>query len=1027
MGTLVVRAHTLGVSTGNSKSFEPSLDTFNAAAIERIDYAIASAKKHGVRLIIPLTDNWPYYHGGKWNFVSWEQDLADDDDEGGSGGECARGTVGGTCCSPDTPKSRQCAFYANSSVVGAFKGYIQSLLNHTNQYTSIRLADEPTVLAWETGNELVGSNVEWTTEIARFIKEDLGAKQLVMDGRDEIREGSNQSFLAIRGVDLITDHYYSSLVPAKTGFVGANSRAAASAGKAYTVGEYGWEQGGLADFLHGVEANEDVAGDLYWSFFPHADGGGFVKHGDGHTLHYPGDTPSMQRAVQLLRAHGYAMQGLATPPAHATPAAPTLLSVDAGCVRWRGAAASANYTIQRKGQGQTDWQTVCDACVTDLSGGAWPDKTYTPGSRAQYSYRIAGVNLDGVTGPYSSPMPSSWSDAAVAPLAGPGAGAGTCGPPPPTPPKPTPPPTPPAPVPAASCSFQTDQDCNGGSGPAGLLQGITSAQACCNECAAKAKRVKDGCGCAIFQAAQSKCFLKPTDCTPTAKKGVVRCVPKPTSALLAAPARPAASAAAAAAARGSMFESPDTLPNAKISPRADRASTLVLLNVTTLLSMRSRIAAKDPSLTRAAELLRSDAEDAMGANAWTEGAGPWSVTQQRLTAASGNIHDYFSTAKYCWPCNTICNATVENATGNTCADWEKGSDYHPEPCDNATGLPWLCHDGYTNPINDHLGRGLWDSLYYTVPPLALSAFLTGNATQAARATMLVRAWFLTPATAMRPNLKYAQAVPGSNNGTGGGIIDMSDHHKFVDILDAVALVGSSPDPAVAATWSAADAAAMGEWASNFSQWINTDKASQREGGSSNNHGTWHDVLSIGLGLYVGSDDAMQAAKKVCDDFLTKRIAVQVQPAGAKYKWTEWKFEAAYLFGDEEFGHEPVQLPGLGPVAHVVLHVLVAGTPDGKNLPAVEAFVLTDVGPIAFVATEGGAETPVLVGAKRRGGPYVHSNVVVEPAKNTVRQMEENELFEDKEKMSDVSDLVGAIDELGTQACAIRRTWSLVRA
>jgi hypothetical protein len=32
------------VSTGNSKSYEPSLGEFNNAAIERIDYAIATVR-----------------------------------------------------------------------------------------------------------------------------------------------------------------------------------------------------------------------------------------------------------------------------------------------------------------------------------------------------------------------------------------------------------------------------------------------------------------------------------------------------------------------------------------------------------------------------------------------------------------------------------------------------------------------------------------------------------------------------------------------------------------------------------------------------------------------------------------------------------------------------------------------------------------------------------------------------------------------------------------------------------------------
>ena len=308
---------------------------------------------------------------------------------------------------------------------------------------------------------------------------------------------------------------------------------------------------------------------------------------------------------------------------------------------------------------------------------------------------------------------------------------------------------------------------------------------------------------------------------------------------------------------------------------------LLLANISTLQQSRERVARGDPSLASAVRRLGADAEAAMGPNAWTEGAGPWSVMNKTLVGASGDKHDYFSTAKYCWPCNTVCNATVEKATGNDCSTWTAGGDYHPQACDNATGLPWLCHDGYANPINDHLDRGLWDSLYYTVPPLALSAFLTSNATQAQRAAQLTRTWFVDPASRMNPNLKYAQAIPGSNNGTSGGIIDISDHHKLLDIVDGMTMLAASPDPAVAAAWSGADAAALTAWIAQFKQWILGSKQSHAEARATNNHGTWHDILTLGLALYT-SDSA--TAQQVCGTFLQDRIAVQLQPAGASTKY-----------------------------------------------------------------------------------------------------------------------------------------------
>lgn len=63
-GTLI-RAHSVGISTGNALSFEPALNVFNDSALDSADWAVAEAERLGLRIIVPLTDNWHYYHGGK--------------------------------------------------------------------------------------------------------------------------------------------------------------------------------------------------------------------------------------------------------------------------------------------------------------------------------------------------------------------------------------------------------------------------------------------------------------------------------------------------------------------------------------------------------------------------------------------------------------------------------------------------------------------------------------------------------------------------------------------------------------------------------------------------------------------------------------------------------------------------------------------------------------------------------------------------------------------------------------------------
>ena len=137
-------------------------------------------------------------------------------------------------------------------------------------------------------------------------------------------------------------------------FVTPDARLAAGAGKVFTIGEYGWNHGNLTAFLAGVRANANVSGDLYWSLFPHADDHGFVSHGDGYSLHYPGGVgpgSAARRAARALRAHAFAMRGVDPAPPAGACAAPLVTSTRGQLVAWRGSAGADMYTVQRRVQG----------------------------------------------------------------------------------------------------------------------------------------------------------------------------------------------------------------------------------------------------------------------------------------------------------------------------------------------------------------------------------------------------------------------------------------------------------------------------------------------------------------------------------------------------------------------------------------------------------------------------------------------------------------------------------------------------
>jgi mannan endo-1,4-beta-mannosidase len=190
LGGTMIRAHTLGVSTGNPLSVMPSLGVVNQKAFESIDWAVYQARQYGLRLMVPLTDNYDYYHGGKYDFLRWNGwNLTQSADA-------------------NNPLIQQ--FYTNATVVDSFKEYVHTLLTHVNRYTGLSYADDPTIFAYETGNELSGPvwgdmdvPVTWLGEISGYVKE-LAPRKLVVDGT----YGINRTHLGVEEVDVFSDHYY---------------------------------------------------------------------------------------------------------------------------------------------------------------------------------------------------------------------------------------------------------------------------------------------------------------------------------------------------------------------------------------------------------------------------------------------------------------------------------------------------------------------------------------------------------------------------------------------------------------------------------------------------------------------------------------------------------------------------------------------------------------------------------------------------------------------------------------------------
>jgi hypothetical protein len=256
----------------------------------------------------------------------------------------------------------------------------------------------------------------------------------------------------------------------------------------------------------------------------------------------------------------------------------------------------------------------------------------------------------------------------------------------------------------------------------------------------------------------------------------------------------------------------------------------------------------DPTLQPAVDLAKSTAASLMT-------AGPWSVMQKTVMPPSGDKHDYVSLDKYYWPCNMV----VVNCTDN--------GFYSPPNCDNKTGLPWVDHDGCSNPNMSNYDHDRMIDMSEAVIALSLGWYYTNNTQFATRAALLLKTWFLDSATKMNPNLNFGHFIPGVTNGENGAIIDT---HHWAELLDAVAILRLS------GAWSDSQDKELMNWFSQFLNWLTTSTLGIKEQAETNNHGVWYDVQVGFIAMHVGQ---LNIAQNISQNALKVRVEKQITTAG----------------------------------------------------------------------------------------------------------------------------------------------------
>jgi hypothetical protein len=222
---------------------------------------------------------------------------------------------------------------------------------------------------------------------------------------------------------------------------------------------------------------------------------------------------------------------------------------------------------------------------------------------------------------------------------------------------------------------------------------------------------------------------------------------------------------------------------------------LLLLDAAGVERVRDRIDAGDADLVKAVKTLARDAEDALKRK-------PRSVADKSQIPPSGDKRDYLSQAPYFWP----------------------------DPA-AADGKPFIRKDGERNPDADAIPDAeSIDAMEATVGTLALAYAFTAESRYAEGAALHLRTWFLDRRSGMRPNLNYAQLVPGLDEQRASGVIEGHVLHR---IPDWAALLTDS------LAWRASDRDGLKRWFHNYHRWLTSSANGKAAAKLRNNQGTWY--------------------------------------------------------------------------------------------------------------------------------------------------------------------------------------------
>ena len=341
---------------------------FNEDAFKALDKVMQVANETGVRVIIPLVDNW-WWWGGPAEYAAFRNKQKDE-------------------------------FWTDPQLISDFKKTIDFIVNRKNTYTGILYKDDKALLGWETGNELE-CPYEWTSDIAAYIKS--------MDKNHIVIEGTHAQILSEQSIndpniDVLSTHHYSPLDQTLKNII--KNKELSKDKKPYFVGEFGLTSLENVKTIVDTSMNIGVSGIMIWSLRFHNRDGGFYLHRENNgngPFRFPGfqsgEVYSEKEIINFLRERAFKVDNLKIPEIN-IPEPPILLDIkDVYNISWQGSVGAESYIVQRRDADLSDWVNIAED-VVDADAGYKP--IFVDGNaelNKEYFYRIIAQNKSGKSAP----------------------------------------------------------------------------------------------------------------------------------------------------------------------------------------------------------------------------------------------------------------------------------------------------------------------------------------------------------------------------------------------------------------------------------------------------------------------------------------------------------------------------------------------------------------------------------------------------------------------------------------------------